>query len=165
MLAPIETEMNLIVRDKPGLLKFLTELAEVRTSRIAFNYYGKPEDATFYVRIEQREDSSGIVTRFVTAKGSFVSDDGINQRKEVTLTIPEDADDDYKAFLEVVGLKPRDIKTKTRHAFKINDLDVTLDEWDTSELGDRLEIEGSDITAIQEFASKLKQFCDDTPSE
>ena len=85
MSAPIETEMNLIITDKSGLLEFLKTQADVKKSQIQFDYYGKPGDKSFYVRIEQRTDAAGNVTRFVTAKGSFANNDGINQRKEAMM--------------------------------------------------------------------------------
>lgn len=165
MSAPIETEMNLIITDKSGLLEFLKAQADVKRSQIQFDYYGKPGDKSFYVRVEQRTDAAGTVTRFVTAKGSFVSNDGINQRKEVTLAVPDNAVSDYRDFLELVQLQSRDTKTKTRHAFDIDGLDVTVDEWDTPELGDRLEIEGTDMAKIKDFASRVSAYCQPESSE
>ena len=164
MSAPIEIEMNLVVKDKKALLEHLAQQVDGVTSRISFNYFGKPNDTSFYVRVEERDEPTGV-SYYLTAKGSFTSSDGINQRKEVTLPLDKDDVENCKALLGIVQLETRDTKTKTRHAFKIDGLDVTLDEWDVASLGDRLEIEGTDEAKIKEFAATVSEYCDPEPSE
>jgi len=59
----------------------------------------------------------------------------------------------------------RDSKSKIRHHFHIDDLEITLDEWNVEDLGNRLEIEGLDESKVKEFASKIVQYCNPTPSK
>lgn len=156
-----EIEMNFVVKDKNGLLAFLKELGQETLSQITMTYLGKSGDESFYIRIEEIE-KEGNITNFLTAKGSFKSDAGVNQRKEVTLPINDDKQK-YIEFLQLIGMELRDTKIKTRHMFKIEDLEITLDEWNVAELGDRLEIEGVSEDKIRSFSAKLLQFCDPEP--
>lgn len=158
-----EIEMNFKVKDKNGLLAFLKNLANETTSEIKMTYLGKKDDESFYIRIEEIKDASGN-KKVLTAKGNFTSENGINQRKEISLSITENPEK-YIDFLTLIGMELRDSKEKVRHQFNIEGLDITLDEWSVEELGDRLEIEGSSEEKVKEFSEKILQFCDPNPSE
>lgn len=158
-----EIEMNFKIIDKDGLLKYLRSLTGEKTQNIKMTYLGKHADDSFYIRIEEISDESGD-KKVLTAKGNFVSTDGVNQRKEISIPITE-ASEKYIEFLTLIGMKLRDSKSKIRHHFHINDLEITVDEWNVEELGNRLEIEGLDESKVKEFAVKVVQYCDPTPSK
>lgn len=158
-----ELEMNFKVIDKIGLLTFLRTFGQEKISNITMTYFGKSGENSFYVRIEEISDENGN-KKVLTAKGNFVTTDGVNQRKEVTIPISESSEK-YIEFLTLIGIELRDSKSKIRHHFHISDLNITLDEWNASELGDRLEIEGLAEEKVKEFSSKVIQFCDPTPSK
>ncbi len=158
-----EIEMNFKIVDKDGLLNYLRSLADEKTQNIKMTYLGKHGDDSFYIRIEEISDENGDRV-VLTAKGNFVSTDGINQRKEVSIPISEPPEK-YIEFLTLIGMELRDSKSKIRHLFRINDLDITIDEWNVEELGNRLEVEGLDESKVKEFASKVHQYCDPTPSK
>lgn len=158
-----EIEMNFNIIDKDGLLKYLRSLTGEKTQNIKMTYMGKPGDDNFYIRIEEISDENGD-RKVLTAKGNFVSTNGVNQRKEVSIPINE-SPEKYIEFLTLIGMELRDSKSKIRHHFHINDLDVTIDEWNVEELGNRLEIEGSDESKVREFVEKVVQYCDPTPSK
>ncbi len=86
----------------------------------------------------------------------------MNKRKEISIPILESTEK-YIEFLLLIGMNRRDSKSKIRHVFKVGELDVTVNEWDVEELGDRLEIEGEDKSKVKELASKLSQYCEPTP--
>lgn len=158
-----EIEMNFKVLDKQGLLTFLKSLGDEKTQNIKMTYLGKHGDESFYIRIEEISDENGE-KKVLTAKGNFVTTDGINQRKEISIPILE-SPDKYIEFLILISMELRDSKSKVRHLFHVDDLDITIDEWDVAELGDRLEIEGLNESKVKEFVSKIIQFCDPTPSK
>lgn len=158
-----EIEMNFKIIDKDGLLNYLRSLAGEKTQNIKMTYLGKHGEDSFYIRIEEISDENGD-KKVLTAKGNFVSIDGINQRKEVSIPIAE-SPEKYIEFLTLIGMELRDSKSKIRHFFHIDDLDITIDEWSVEELGNRLEIEGADESKVKEFASKLVQYCDPKPSK
>lgn len=158
-----EIEMNFKVVDKEGLLAFLKSLVEEKTQNIKMTYLGKHGDESFYVRIEEISDEDGD-KKVLTAKGNFVSTDGINQRKEVSIPITS-SPEQYIEFLTLIGMELRDSKSKIRHHFHIDELEVTLDEWDVEDLGNRIEIESLDESKVKEFAGKIIQYCDPTPSK
>jgi adenylate cyclase class IV len=157
-----EIEMNFVVKDKNGLLTHLRTLATETTSEITMTYLGKSGDKNFYIRIEEIKDANGE-RKFLTGKGNFKSVDGINQRKEITLAITENPKK-YVEFLQLIRMELRDSKSKVRHLFKIDGLEVTLDEWNVAELGDRLEIEGESADKVKDFSNTIMQYCDPTPS-
>ena len=157
-----EIEMNFKVKDKSGLLDFLKSMASEKISEIKMTYLGK-KDENFYIRIEEIKDDAGD-RKFLTAKGNFKSEGGINQRKEITLPVTDDPQK-YIDFLLLIGMELRDSKQKVRHQFKIDDLDITLDEWNVEELGNRLEIEGESEDQVKQFSEKVIQFCESNPSE
>jgi len=156
-----EIEMNFKIIDKDGLLNYLRSLTVEKTQNIKMTYLGKHGEDSFYIRIEEISDENGD-KKVLTAKGNFVSTDGINQRKEVSIPIAE-SPEKYIEFLTLIGMELRDSKSKIRHFFHIDDLDITIDEWNVEELENRLEIEGVDESKVKEFASKLVQYCDPTP--
>ncbi len=156
-----EIEMNFKIIDKDGLLNYLRSLAGEKTQNIKMTYLGKHGEDSFYIRIEEISDKNGD-KKVLTAKGNFFSTDGINQRKEVSIPIAE-SPEKYIEFLTLIGMELRDSKSKIRHFFHIDDLDITIDEWNVEELGNRLEIEGVDESKVKEFASKLVQYFDPTP--
>ena len=158
-----EIEMNFKIIDKDGLLNYLRSLAGEKTQNIKMTYLGKHGEDSFYIRIEEISDENGD-KKVLTTKGNFVSIDGINQRKEVSIPIAE-SPEKYIEFLTLIGMELRDSKSKIRHFFHIDNLDITIDEWNVEELGNRLEIEGVDESKVKEFASKLVQYCDPTPSK
>lgn len=158
-----EIEMNFEVKDKVALLVFLKSLAGEKIQNIKMTYLGKHGDDSFYIRIEEISDEDSN-KKILTAKGNFVSSDGVNQRKEVSISI-SGLPEQYIDFLTLIGMELRDSKSKVRHSFKINNLDVTLDEWDVEELGDRLEIEGKSEMEVKAFAEKVVQFCNPEPSK
>ncbi|HPJ17396.1 MAG TPA: hypothetical protein PK639_04190 [Candidatus Woesebacteria bacterium] len=158
-----EIEMNFKIIDKNSLLNYLRSLADEKTQNIKMTYLGKHGDDSFYTRIEEISDENGD-KKVLTAKGNFVSTDGVNQRKEVSIPINE-TPEKYIEFLTLIGMELRDSKSKVRHFFHVDDLDITIDEWNVTELGDRLEIEGSDEAKVKEFAAKIVQFCEPTPSK
>lgn len=156
-----EIEMNFRIIDKDALLIYLQSLAQEKIQNIKMTYLGKQGDDSFYIRIEEISDEIGNKT-VLTAKGNFVSIDGVNQRKEISIPITE-SKEKYIEFLTLTGMELRDSKSKIRHHFHFDDLEVTVDEWNVSELGDRLEIEGIDEPKVKEFASKVVQYCDPMP--
>jgi len=158
-----EIEMNFKVTNKEGLLVFLKSLGEEKTQDIKMTYLGKQGDESFYIRIEEISDENGD-KKVLTAKGNFVSNDGVNQRKEVSIPITS-SPEQYIEFLALIGMELRDSKSKIRHHFHIDDLEITLDEWNVEDLGNRLEIEGLDESKVKEFASKIVQYCNPTPSK
>ena len=126
-------------------------------------YLGEKGNDSFYIRIEEISGQNGNNV-ILTAKGNFTFNDGINQRKEVsiqTLAQPSQCIE----FLTLIGMELRDSKSKSRHCFHVDDLDIVLDEWNVAELGDRLEIEGRDESKIKKFATKIIQYCNPTPSK
>lgn len=158
-----EIEMNFKIIDKDGLLKYLRSLTSEKTQNIKMTYLGKHGDDSFYIRIEEISDENGD-QKVLTAKGNFLSTDGVNQRKEISIPITE-TPEKYIEFLTLIGMELRDSKSKIRHHFHVDDLEITIDEWNVEELGNRLEIEGLDESKVKEFASKLTQYCDPTPSK
>lgn len=158
-----EIEMNFKIINKDGLLSYLRSLVPEKTQNIKMTYLGKHGDDSFYIRIEEISDENGD-NKILTAKGNFVSNDGINQRKEVSILITE-SPEKYIDFLTLIGMELRDSKSKIRHYFHIEDLDITIDEWNVTELGNRLEIEGLNEQKVKEFSLKIIQFCDPTPSK
>lgn len=158
-----EIEMNFKIINKGGLLSYLRSLVPEKTQNIKMTYLGKHGDDSFYIRIEEISDKNSD-KKILTAKGNFVSADGINQRKEISILITE-SPEKYIDFLTLIGMELRDSKSKIRHYFHIEDLDITIDEWNVIELGDRLEIEGLDKQKVKEFSLKVIQFCDSTPSK
>lgn len=158
-----EIEMNFIVKDKAGLPAFLKSLAKEHLSEIKMTYFERKGDDSFYVRIEEVKDSHEE-RKFLTVKGDFKSEGGVNRRKEVTLPIGRDPQK-YVEFLILIGMGLKGNKRKIRHHFDIDGLEVTLDEWNVTELGDRLEIEGESEESIKTFADRIKSFCDPTPSK
>ena len=158
-----EIEMNFKIIDKDGLLNYLRSLASEKTQNIKMTYLGKHGDDSFYIRIEEISDESGD-RKVLTAKGNFVSTDGVYQRKEISIPITE-APEKYIEFLTLIGIELRDSKSKIRHHFHVDDLEITIDEWNVEELGNRLEIEGLEESKVKEFAVKVVQYCDPTPSK
>ena len=158
-----EIEMNFKVKDKNGLLDFLRGQAKEKVSEIKMTYLGKKNDDSFYIRIEEIKDELGE-RKFLTAKGNFKSEGGINQRKEITLPVTDEPQK-YIEFLQVIGMELRDSKQKIRHQFEIDGLDVTVDEWNVEELGNRLEIEGDSEDKVKQFSEKVTQFCNPNPSD
>lgn len=158
-----EIEMNFKVKDKAGLLALLRDQAKEKVSEIKMTYLGKKDDNNFYIRIEEIKDASSK-KKYLTAKGNFKSEGGVNQRKEITLPVTENPQK-YIGFLQLIGMELRDSKQKVRHEFEIEDIKVTLDEWNVEELGDRLEIEGESEEKVKQFSEKVLQFCDPSPSE
>lgn len=158
-----EIEMNFIVKDKNGLLAFLKSQGKETLSEIKMTYLGKSADDSFYIRIEEIKDDKGE-RKFLTAKGNFKSENGVNQRKEVTLPLEEDPQK-YVEFFTLIGMELSDSKQKVRHQFLIDNLQITLDEWNVVELGDRLEIEGESDELVKAFSEKIKTFCDPVPSK
>ena len=158
-----EIEMNFKVIDKEGLLVFLKSLGEEKTQNIKMTYLGKHGDESFYIRIEEISDENGD-NKVLTAKGNFVSSDGVNQRKEVSIPITFSSEQ-YIEFLTLIGMELRDSKSKIRHHFHVDDIEITLDEWDTEDLGNRVEIEGLNESKVKEFANKIVKYCDPTPSK
>lgn len=158
-----EIEMNFKIIDKDGLLKYLRSLTNEKTQNIKMTYLGKHGDDSFYIRIEEILDENGN-RKVLTAKGNFVSTGGVNQRKEISIPITE-APEKYIEFLTLIGIELRDSKSKIRHHFHVDDLEITIDEWNVEELGNRLEIEGLEESKVKEFAVKVVQYCDPTPSK
>jgi len=158
-----EIEMNFIVKDKKGLLAFLKSQAEEVLSDIKMTYFERKSDASFYIRIEEIE-SNGEKRNFLTAKGNFKNEGGVNQRKEISLPLG-DSSQKYVDFLTLIGMEPKGSKQKIRHHFDIDDLEVTLDEWKVADLGDRLEIEGQSEETIKAFSKRIIKFCDPVPSK
>ena len=157
-----EIEMNFKVTNKKGLLAFLRRRADEKVSEIKMTYFDRKNDDSFYIRIEEIKEN-GRERRFLTAKGGFGSENGINKKKEVSIPITEGTQQ-YIDFLLIVGMKPDGSKQKIRHYFKIDGLEITLDEWNVEELGDRLEIEGKSENKIKQFSRRVVQFCDPNPS-
>ncbi len=157
-----EIEMNFKVTNKKGLLTFLRRWADEKVSEIKMIYFDRKNDDSFYIRIEEIKENDRE-RRFLTAKGGFRSENEINKKKEVSIPITEDTQQ-YIDFLLIVGMKSDGSKQKIRHYFKIDGLDITLDEWNVEELGDRLEIEGKSESKIKQFSRKIVQFCDPNPS-
>lgn len=158
-----EIEMNFKVLNKNGLLDYLKSLSKEKIQNIKMTYLGKSSDDSFYIRIEEISDVNGT-KKVLTAKGNFISTDGVNQRKEISIPIT-DSVEQYIEFLTIIGMETRDSKSKIRHLFEIDNLSVTVDEWNVEELGIRLEIEGLDDNKVKEFADKIIQFCDPNPSK
>lgn len=158
-----EIEMNFRIVDKDGLLRYLRSLTSKKTQNIKMTYLGKHGDDSFYIRIEEISDENGD-KKVLTAKSNFVSADGVNQRKEISIPITE-TPEKYIEFLTLIGMELRDSKSKIRHHFHVDDLEITIDEWNVEELGNRLEIEGADEAKVKEFASKVVQYCVPTPSK
>lgn len=157
-----EIEMNFIVKDKKGLLSFLKKLGKEHLSEIKMTYFERGGDDSFYVRIEEVKDSQGA-REFLTAKGDFENEGGVNRRKEVVLPIGGDFQK-YVEFIALIGMELKGSKQKVRHRFDIDSLEITLDEWNVVELGDRLEIEGESEESIKIFSDRIKSFCDPVPS-
>lgn len=158
-----EIEMNFKIIDKYGLLNYLQSLSKEKTQNIKMTYLGKHGDDSFYIRIEEISDENGD-RKVLAAKGNFISTGGVNQRKEISIPIME-APEKYIEFLTLIGMEFRDSKSKIRHHFHVDDLEITIDEWNVEELGNRLEIEGLDESKVKEFAVKVVQYCDPTPSK
>jgi len=158
-----EIEINFKVIDKEGLLQFLRSISRETTSKIKMTYLGKPKDDSFYIRIEEISNADGD-KKFVTAKGNFRTVRGVNKRKEITIPFSVSSKQ-YIDFLTLIGMKLRDSKSKVRHEFCVDNLKITLDEWGVPELGDRLEIEGPNESAIKEFTSRIVNYCYPTPSK
>jgi len=64
----------------------------------------------------------------------------------------------YIKFFKIIGLEYLGSKNKKRHVFEINDLEVTVDEWNTKKLGNRLEIEGLDTKKIMKFKKEILSY-------
>jgi len=157
-----EIEMNFKVTNKKGLLRFLRKQANEKVSKIKMTYFDRKNDDSFYIRIEEIKDNNKE-KKFLTAKGEFKNENGINKKEEISIPITQDIQQ-YINFLLMIGMKLEGSKQKIRHYFKIDGLDITLDEWGTKELGDRLEIEGKSEEKIKQFSQKIIQFCDPNPS-
>ena len=74
------------------------------------------------------------------------------------MSVEIDDVDFYIKFFKIMGLEYLGSKSKTRHHFDIDNLKITIDEWNTKELGNRLEIEGLDINKIMEFKKKISSY-------
>ncbi|KUK82908.1 MAG: hypothetical protein XD98_0475 [Microgenomates bacterium 39_6] len=157
-----EIEMNFKVTNKKGLLAFLRRWAKEKVSEIKMTYFNRKDDDSFYIRIEEIKENDKK-RMFLTAKGGFENEDGINKKKEVSIPITGNIQQ-YIDFLLLVGMKPDGSKQKIRHYFKIDGLEITFDEWNVEELGDRLEIEGKSKDKIKQFSQKIVRFCDPNPS-
>ena len=153
-----EIELNLIVVDKENLLRYLKQQGKEEVAETKLTYFRREDDKSFYVRIEEIQNQQGEKSKTLTAKGNFKSDNKINRRTETSLPIYGNIQP-YIDFLLLTGLEQRDTKEKVRHSFSIGELVVTLDEWSDDELGNRLEIEGKDGEQVEEFATKIIQFC------
>ncbi|MBP8591531.1 hypothetical protein KBI33_03680 [Candidatus Shapirobacteria bacterium] len=157
-----EIEMNFKITNKKDLLTFLRRWANEKVSEIKMTYFDRKDDDSFYIRIEEIKENNKE-RKFLTAKGEFRSENGINKKKEVSIPITGNIQQ-YIDFLLMIGMRSDGAKQKIRHYFKINGLDITLDEWNVEELGDRLEIEGKSEKKIKQFAQRIIQFCDPNPS-
>lgn len=149
-----EIELNFPVKDSEGLLNFLRQKGQESILNIKFHYFESPTDKSFYIRTEERgaENSS---KKFLTIKYNINDDkvSGLNKRKEMSIEIKDI--DYYLKFFKIIGLEYLGSKTKKRHLFEIDGMKVTLDEWNTEELGNRLEIEGLNIEKIREFKKEI----------
>jgi len=115
------------------------------------------EGNTFYVRIEEIEEK-GKETVVITAKGDFAKEGNMKKCKEISIPVTDA--NQCKEFFGVCKIPLKGSKTKTRHLFNIDDLIVTVDEWDQV-LGNRIDIEGFSEDKIHAFAERIKHFCEE----
>ena len=152
-----EIELNFEITDLDGLLKQLKSQSKETTFTVKFHYFESFTDKSFYIRTEEIE-CDGSSNKKLTIKYNFNDDsnNGLKRRAEMSTEI---CDVDYFIkFFSVIGLQYLGSKAKTRHHFNIDNLEVTVDEWNTKELGNRLEIEGHDENKIIAFKDELIKF-------
>jgi len=152
-----ELEINYKIKDTDGLLADLRKCADGQelVQKITMTYFESPTDKSFYVRIEEIE-VGGNQEKRLTYKHNFMHKDGLKKCDEHSVSI--DNKEFYTNFLQIVGLELINEKSKIRHMFDIDGLTVTVDRWDREDMGDHLEIEGSDEKAIKKLAKGLARF-------
>jgi len=153
----IELEINFKIKDLAGLIVELRRMADGQETvqEIKMTYFESPTDKSFYVRIEEIE-IRGKKNLFLTYKCNFAREGDLKKCHEDTVEISRR--DFYLNFLQTIGLELINEKTKTRHLFHVDNLTVTVDEWHWGDMGDHLEIEGSDDIEIRRLAQKLKKY-------
>lgn len=152
-----EIELNFEVTDLVGLLEKLQKQNTETTLSIKFHYFESATDKSFYIRTEEIKQGKRL-SKKLTIKYNFNNDSekGLNKRTEMSTDIKDV--DYFIKFFTIIGLQYLGSKTKIRHHFEISGLDITVDEWDTKELGNRLEIEGQDIKKIMKFKNRLIRY-------
>lgn len=155
-----EIELNLIVKDLNGLLNFLKKKSKDSISNIKFHYFESPDDKSFYIRTEEKRAGDSL-KKLLTIKYNFDDDKitSLNKREEMSVEIKDV--DYYIKFFKIIGLEYLGSKTKKRHLFSVDGLEITIDEWDAKELGNRLEIEGLDIEKIMKFKKEIDLYIEE----
>lgn len=155
----IEKEINLGVKDKESLLKYLRNMAQEEIKKVAFVYFNHPTDKSFYLRIEDRlTERSKVLTVKVQRS---LDENNIKSRREITVNI-EDISSCVDIAL-IVGLESSGRKCKIRHSFSLSDAQVDVDEWfwrdDFQEYIEcRVEIESDNEQRILEIAKDIESF-------
>lgn len=158
-----EKEINLTVNNLDGLLDFLRSKASEKIVKKSNIYFESKIDKSYFLRLENIETESEN-RKALTIKYGFNDDDsGMNRRKEMTTPV-EDLSF-YETMFEVMGLKCESRKSKIRHTFEINGLDISVDEWIDSELGNHVEIEGDNEEEIWKFKEQIDAFVEPGPNK
>lgn len=152
-----EMEFNFTVTDKDSLLHQLRKENKEEILIISHHYFESNADPSFYVRTEEIEKKQKKIKR-LTLKYNINDNKktGINCRSELSINIT-DIEPFIKLF-KIIGLKYRGSKSKKRHLFRVGKVQVTLDEWNDSNLGDRLEIEGPSLKSLLKTKESIIRF-------
>lgn len=146
----IEYEATFININKDNMRERLREAGAVLVrpeylqKRIPFHLPKEKRTQDAWLRV--RDEGDKITLSLKVIKGERIED-----QNEICLTIS--SFDDAVELLEAIGCKPKSYQESKRELWKLDDVEITIDEWPFLE--PFVEVEGPSERAVKEVSGKI----------
>ncbi len=117
---------------------------EFLQKRVTFNFPESQKRDDAWLRVRDEGDRITMIVKIVDG-------DRIENQKEIGLTV--DNFDEAVELLEIIGCRKKSYQETKRELWKLDDVEITLDEWPFLE--PLVEIEGESEYAVKNVSEKL----------
>ncbi|MEK7567455.1 MAG: CYTH domain-containing protein [Patescibacteria group bacterium] len=146
----IEYEATFVDVNKDDVRKRLKEVGaqlirpEYLQKRIPFHLPKEKRSDNAWARVRDEGDK-------ITMSLKIVDGDKIENQKEISLNI--DNFDEAVKFLKAIGCEPKSYQETKRELWKLDDVEITIDEWPFLE--PFVEVEGKSEIAVKNVSEKI----------
>jgi adenylate cyclase class 2 len=146
----IEYEAKFLNIDKNDVRRRLTEVGakllrpEYLQKRIPFHLPTEKRSKDAWLRVRDEGDK-------ITLSLKIIDGDKIENQKEICLEVSDF--DDAVELLKSIGCEPKSYQESKRELWKLDGVDITIDEWPFLE--PFVEVEGTSESAVKKVSEKL----------